>query len=124
MCLNVNLNFQSIWDPVDFTYMHFLSPDVVNFLFSFFLRFYLFIHRDRDRDRRRHRQREKQASYREANAGLDPGSPRSRPGPKAALNHCTTGAARCKFSRHYFCTHIFLPLSHSLLLTSVTHETT
>ena len=31
----------------------------------------------------RHRQREKQAPCREPDAGLDPGTPGSRPGPKA-----------------------------------------
>ena len=31
----------------------------------------------------RHRQREKQAPYREPDVGFDPGSPGSRPGPKA-----------------------------------------
>ena len=42
----------------------------------FFKRFYLFIHE-------RHRQREKQAPCREPDVGLDPGTPGSRPGPKA-----------------------------------------
>ena len=37
-------------------------------------------------ERQRHRQREKQAPRREPNMGLDPKSPGSRPGPKAALN--------------------------------------
>ena len=32
----------------------------------------------------RHRQREKQAPCREPDAGLDPGTPGSRPGPKAS----------------------------------------
>ena len=55
-------------------------------------RFYLFIHdrqreRERKRERQRHRQREKQAPCREPNAGLDPGSPGSGPGWKAALKH-------------------------------------
>ena len=45
----------------------------------FFLRFYLFIHE-------RHRQREKEAPGRESDTGLDPRSPGSHPGPKAALN--------------------------------------
>ena len=43
--------------------------------------------RERERDRQRHRQREKQAPCREPNLGLDPGSPGSGPGLKAALNH-------------------------------------
>ena len=42
--------------------------------------------REREKERQRHRQREKQAPSREPNMGLDPGSPRSHPGPKAALN--------------------------------------
>ena len=47
-------------------------------------RFYVFIHdRHRKRKRGRHRQREKQAPCREPDAGLDPGAPGSRPGPKA-----------------------------------------
>ena len=37
----------------------------------------------RDRERQRHRQREKQAACREPDVGLDPGTPGSRPGPKA-----------------------------------------
>ena len=40
---------------------------------------YLFM-RDTHRQSQRHRQREKQAPRREAQAGLDPGSPGSRPG--------------------------------------------
>ena len=47
---------------------------------------YLFM-RDTERERQRHRQREKQAPCREPDVGLDPGSPRSCPGLKAALNH-------------------------------------
>ena len=36
------------------------------------------------RERQRHRQREKQAPvHQEPDVGFDPGSPRSRPGPKA-----------------------------------------
>ena len=49
--------------------------------------------RDTERERERERQREKQASGREPNVGLDPGSPGSHPGLKAALNRCGTGAA-------------------------------
>ena len=40
-----------------------------------------------------HRQREKQAPRREPDVGLDPGSPGSCSGPKAARNRCATGAA-------------------------------
>ena len=42
--------------------------------------------RERERERQRHRQREKQAPCREPGMGLDPRSPGSRPGLKAALN--------------------------------------
>ena len=42
--------------------------------------------REREREWQRHRQRENQARCREPDVGLDPGSPGSRPGPKAALN--------------------------------------
>ena len=42
---------------------------------------------DAERERERDRQREKQASYREPDVGLDPGSPGSHPGLKAVLNH-------------------------------------
>ena len=39
--------------------------------------------RGTERERQRHRQREKQAPCREPDVGLNPGSPGSRPGPKA-----------------------------------------
>ena len=39
----------------------------------------------RERERQRHRQREKQAPCREPDMGLNPGSPGSHPGLKAAL---------------------------------------
>ena len=42
--------------------------------------------KERERQRQRHRQREKQAPRREPDVGLDPRSPGSLPGPKAALN--------------------------------------
>ena len=42
--------------------------------------------RERERERQRHRQREKQAPCRELDVGLDPRTPGSGPGPKAALN--------------------------------------
>ena len=54
--------------------------------FLFFIDFiYLFI-RDTHTERQRHRQREKQASSRETDVGLDPGSQGSGPELKAALN--------------------------------------
>ena len=43
--------------------------------------------RDTERERKRHRQREKQAPCKEPDMRLDPGSPGSHPGLKAALNH-------------------------------------
>ena len=52
----------------------------------------LFFH-ERHTEWQRHRQREKQAPCKEPDAGLDPGSPGSRPGLQAALNRCATGAA-------------------------------
>ena len=48
---------------------------------------------ERERERQRHRQREKQAPCREPDAGLDPRSPGSHPGLKAALNYWATRAA-------------------------------
>ena len=41
------------------------------------------IHTHIEIERQRHRWREKQAPYQEPDAGLDPGFPGSRPGPKA-----------------------------------------
>ena len=83
--------------------MDFSSPDsnqVVSlcslsfsfFKYYFFKNIYLFIYdrhreRERERERQRHRQREKQAPCREPDVGLDPRSPGSGPGLKAALNH-------------------------------------
>ena len=58
--------------------------------------------------RQRHRQREKQAPCRETDAGLDPGSPGSHPGPNAALNRWATGAAHQR--------HFLNPNSHPLYL--------
>ena len=54
----------------------------------FFLRFYLFIHEtNRVREAETHRQREeKKAPCKEPDAGLNPRSPGSHPGLKAALN--------------------------------------
>ena len=49
----------------------------------------------RERERQRHKQREKQAPCREPDMGLDPRSPGSGPGLKAALYHWTTRAAPC-----------------------------
>ena len=49
--------------------------------------------RERERERQRHRQKEKQASCREPDVGLNLGSPGSRPGLKAVLNHWAIRAA-------------------------------
>ena len=59
-----------------------LSNVVILFYYLFIRRFYFFIH-ERQRDTHTHRQREKQAPCREPDVGLDPGTPGSRPGPKA-----------------------------------------
>ena len=55
----------------------------------FFKDFIYLFRRDTERERERqgHRQKEKQAPCRETDVGLDPGSPGSRPGLKAVLNH-------------------------------------
>ena len=50
---------------------------------------YLFM---RDTERERGRGRKKQAPCREPDVGLDPGTPGSGPGPKAALNRQATRA--------------------------------
>ena len=50
--------------------------------------------RHRQRERQRHRQREKQAPCRKPDVGLDPRSPGSGPGLKAALNRGATWAAQ------------------------------
>ena len=63
---------------------------------GFFLRFYLFINEEKKRERERERERERakqrqaegeEAPCKEPDLGLDPGSPGSGPGLKAALNH-------------------------------------
>ena len=68
------------------------SGNTHSFFFFFKDLIYLLM-RNTQTERHRHRQTEKQAPCREPDAGLDPGSPGSRPGLQAALNHCTTGAA-------------------------------
>ena len=64
----------------------------IPFLFFFFKDF-IFLFIDTKREGHRHRQREKQAPCREPDVGLNPGSPGSHPGLKAALNHWATRAA-------------------------------
>ena len=51
-------------------------------------------HTQKEAETQRHRQREKQAPCREPDMGLDPRSPGSHPGLKAALNRCATQAAQ------------------------------
>ena len=60
--------------------------------------------KDRERERGRDGQREKQAPCREPDAGLDPASPGSGPGLKAALNRWATRAAQIHgFNNKNFC---------------------
>ena len=62
-----------------------LVPD---FLFNFFFNFYLFmIVTEREREREAETQAEGEAGsmHREPDVGFDPGSPGSRPGPKAGV---------------------------------------
>ena len=81
---------------------HVLTSFTLNFWPQIFFFKILFIYswetererqRERGREGQRHRQREKQAPCRQPDLGLDPGSPGSRPGLQAALNHWATGAA-------------------------------
>ena len=72
----------------------------LSFVFVFKDFIYLFIETERER------QREKQASYREPDVGLDPGSPGSRPRLQAALNRCATGAALVLFFKDF--TYLFI----------------
>ena len=53
------------------------------FLFFFIFKDLFIYDRQREREKQRHRRREKQAPCREPDVGLDPGTPGSRPGPKA-----------------------------------------
>ena len=58
--------------------------NVPQFIPPFFFFKIVFIYSwETQRERQRHREREKQASCREPHAGLDPGTPGSRPEPKA-----------------------------------------
>ena len=47
---------------------------------------------DTERKRQRHRRREKQAPCPEPDVGLDPGTPGSHPGPKAATKPLSLGS--------------------------------
>ena len=73
-----------------------ISSKLVLFFFLDFI--YLFMRdTERERQRQRHRQREKQAPYREPDVGLDPKTPGSQPGPKAALNHWAAQASQANW---------------------------
>ena len=76
--------FSTFVEPVNVTALKVenLVPNLHIFFFKKYL-MYLFM---RDRERERDRQREKQVPFREPDVGLDPGSPGSGPGPRAALN--------------------------------------
>ena len=63
---------------------HFLCPPI--FIITFFKDFIYLFMRHRERERQRHRQGKKQAPCREPDVGLDPRTPGSCPGLKAALN--------------------------------------
>ena len=69
----------AVWEPGSG-----LSPETewYGIFFNLFL-FLFMIVRERERERQRHRQREKQVPCREPDAGLNPGTPGSHPGPKA-----------------------------------------
>ena len=76
----------------------------LGFILFYFLKIYLFIYdRHREREAQRHRRREKQTRCREPDVGMDPGTPGSRPGPKAgakpvSYTHLTlpTTRLRCR----------------------------
>ena len=57
--------------------------DFLTWFYFIFLKILFIYSRETHRERQRHRQREKRAPCREPDAGLDPGSPGSLPGPKA-----------------------------------------
>ena len=65
----------------------FVSASEMSLFFFFKILFIYETHTHRERERQRHRQREKQAPCREPDVGLDPRSPGSHPGLKAALSH-------------------------------------
>ena len=60
--------------------------------------------RDTERERQRHRQKEKQAPCRDPDVGLDPGTPGSRPEPKAdtqPLSHPSTPRRKIFLKRQF-----------------------
>ena len=75
---------------------------ILKIYFQNFFKIYLFIYLftidvERERERHRHRRREKQAPCREPNVGLDPGTPGSRPGPKAGAKPLSHPGIPCTF---------------------------
>ena len=78
--------------------------------------------RETETERQRHRQRAKQAPCREPDVGLNPGSPGSRSGPKAALNRCTTRAAPEKPLNTFLVVFIFILMPLPLLCGTLTVE--
>ena len=68
-----------------FGWIFFLSNFSFFIFFKDFIYLFMRIHRE-EREKQRHRQREKQAPCKKPDVRLDPGSPGSGPGPKAALN--------------------------------------
>ena len=98
MCIYIikNNNNKEIFSLQKSPIMYFLAHvrDIQRLFLTcnFFLKI-LFIYSERERQRQRHRQREKQAPCREPDVGLDPGTPVSHPGLRAALSHCATWAA-------------------------------
>ena len=72
----------------------------------------------RDRERQRHRQREKQAPCGGPDVGLDPGTPGSRPEPKAdapPLSHpaARAGVSEWEVAPQFSSRHLPLPANHS-----------
>ena len=59
------------------------------------------------RERERHRQTEKQASCREPDVGLDPGTPGSRPGPKAGAKPLSHPGIPVKLLKMLSCYFVF-----------------
>ena len=69
--------------------------------------------RDTEREGQRHRQRQKQAPRREPDAGLDPGTPGSRPEPKAGaqpLSPTPKDPLVCSLYDYILCLFAFSPV--------------
>ena len=92
VCITTN----SMWRQ--FFFLHILTNiccflSEIDYSFFFFSKTLFIYSWERQRERQRHRQREKQAPCRKLDKGLDPRSPGSHPGLKAALNRWATRAA-------------------------------